>query len=218
MSLVRITFGDLFIEPYPQHPRSYFQRWLAGKQKFFDNLDDEILAAIASVQVDNASGTDLNHVGADFGRLGRRRGRGDTDYRNHIKRIVNAYEGDGTLGAIRFAVSNAVLADEGSVRIDQHYADLEYTLTLSEWEAHEVGTVWELADIADPSVVEQRDLIYDCGDATIEIAPEEATQATNIHESPDAQILLEPTETAVDMDADRGFGSDLLDGEDELGR
>lgn len=217
MALIRLIYGDFFDKPFPQHPDSDFQGWLAGHQAFFDTLDEEILASIASGQVDHAVGTDLNEVGAIFGKLGKRRGRGDTSYTRFLKSVVNAYEGNGTLGAIRFAVATVLLSDEETVHIEEFYHDLEYTIRVTEWADHVIGEVWNLADIADPSTVKQRGLIYDCGSAVVDIAPEEATDGTTQYESPDAVIDIAPSGTAIDMDADRGFGTNLLDGQDTLG-
>lgn len=216
MPLVQLMFGDLFAEPLPQHPDSYFQRWVAGHQALFDDLDQEILAVIASTQVGNAAGTDLNNVGGIFGAIGKRRGRGDAAYENYLKTIVRAYEGNGTRGGLKFVVANIVLAPEDTIGVVEHFSDLEYTVRVSRWETHTVGSIWTLADISDPSAVEMRDLIYDCGDAAVKLSPAESTEVTDTHESPDAQMLLSPTEAAVDADADRGLGSETLDGDGEF--
>ena len=216
MPLVKLAFGDLLTEPLPQHPDSYFQRWIAGHQAFLDRLDQEILAVIASTQVGNAVGVDLDNVGAIFGAIGKRRGRGDAAYEDYLEGIVRAYEGSGTRGGLKFVVANIILAPEDTIGIVEHFSDLEYTVRLSRWESHTVGSIWRLTDISDPSLVKMRDLIYDCGDAEVELSPAESTEVTDTHESPDAQMLLSPTEAAVDADADRGLGSETLDGDGEF--
>lgn len=215
--MLSTEYADLLPQPWPEHPQENIQRWARGHQHFLDTLDKELLTLIASHQVDHANGLDLNQIGAYFGDLGKRRGRSDASYRRYLKSLVNSYTGNGTTGAICFAIASGILRPQSTVNIVQHFESLEYSVTLTEWADHEIGTVWHLADLADPSCVEMRDLTYEHGDAAVEVEPSESTDVTTITHGGDAVIEINPSESKADMDRDRGLGSDTYDGEGGLG-
>lgn len=216
--LIERRYGQFLESAFPKHPESRLQGWIAGHQKLFNDLDEELLALIASHQVGHAQGVDLDFIGSYFGILGKRRGRGDANYRRYLKSIVDAYTGNGTRQGIRFAVSAVTLTDpESSVEITEDFQNQTYTLHISYWADHEAAQVRKSADISDPSGVRLEQVIYECGEQPITVAPTEAAEASVTHESSDGAINIAPSETASDPDADRGYGTMVYDGNHVFG-
>lgn len=215
--MVTAGYEDFLPYPWPAHPDTALQGWADGHQHVLDSLDKELLTVIASHQVDHANGIDLNQIGAIFGDLGKRRGRSDSRYRRYLKSLVESYTGNGTTGAIRFAIASGIVKPQAAVDVQQDYEELEYDVTLTDWTNHEIGTVWHLADLADPSCVNMRSLTYEHGNAGVVVAPSESTEVTTVHEQGDAVVEINASESTADMDRDRGLGSGEYDGTGELG-
>lgn len=149
------TVAEHYPRPLPGREESNVQGYAAAQQVLFDELDDDLEYVIASHQVERARGEDLDQIGARFGQLGRRYGRGDGSYQRYLKSVVNSYAGVGTINDITIAVAGAVDAAPEAVAVREDYTTNEYGLTIHEWGVHETDLVAQLADLADPSCVER---------------------------------------------------------------
>jgi hypothetical protein len=164
----RSRFRKRFKRPFPQHSDSNVQRFAAGFGTKYEQLGAYFEQIAISHRIDLASGTTLDRIGTFFGTLGRRRGRGDDEYRRFLQSIVDTFRGRGTKDGIKFAVSAGVGADDpDEILIDEFFDALEYQLTITNWASHSGIDVRYLADLADPSVVKLREPLqyYYRGDA-----------------------------------------------------
>jgi hypothetical protein len=157
--------GETLAQRLPDALPSYddetdFAGWLAAHQDEIDALDEDLTAVQESLQVANATGEDLDLLGADFGILGRRRGRNDEAYRQYLTSLTQAYSGRGTPPGVRTAVAAGLVVDEADVRLREDFTNNAYEIELREWTAHRTGAVHELADLADPVAVERVDPLY----------------------------------------------------------
>jgi hypothetical protein len=194
------------------------RQWLAVYQDHFDDLAAEIAKVKRSRSIDLAQGIELDLHGARYGRLGRRRGRADGEYRHWIKAIATTYQGIGTLRDIKIAVAAGVVADdpETAVSSEEHPADLEYSLTIHEWSNHRLGLVYDLADLADPVLVDLRSPVtyqHPLCEVVIDL---EDTAAGGTGEHPPAAVEI-GTPDSYGETVRAGFGADRFDGEDIWG-
>lgn len=155
---------DTVLEQFPEllrrEPESIFRRYIDAHDEELDEFDADFTQVIASHQVDNATGNDLNRIGRLFGELGRRQGRTDTEYRVHLKHIIQSFNGRGTVPGIKFAVSSGLNVQADTVEVEEHFDDIEYTIILNDWEAHSGSNIEELADLSDASVSRLREIVY----------------------------------------------------------
>jgi len=111
--------------------------------------------AVASHQVNRASGFDLDQIGALFGELGRRRGRSDQEYRAFLKTIVQSFSGRGTIPGLKFAIAAGVGVDSSDVTITEDFTEIGYEVRVDNVDTTFLSSVInDLADLADPSGVE----------------------------------------------------------------
>jgi hypothetical protein len=134
---------------------SIVSRYIASYEDEVSTTDDKIDEVITSRQVDNASGTDLDRIGALFGELGRRRGRPDGEYRTFIKSIVQSFNGRGTIPGLKFAIAAGIGTDPENVVIDEDFEEVGYTITIENTDSGFLTkAINDLAQLADPSGVE----------------------------------------------------------------
>lgn len=171
------TVSDNLALPLPQADDSEVQQLASGIDGDLAALSLGLRDAIDSYQLPHATGGDLDEIGKDFGRLGRRRGRDDRAYRQFLSSIVRAFEGRGTVRDVKFAVGLGIGRGRDDVRIDETFiarqntqrrlsrqelgvlsgeeivlsaiGGREYQLTLTDWEAHQSDTVRTLAELSD---------------------------------------------------------------------
>lgn len=111
---------------------------------------------------------DLDRVGAIFGELGKRRGRDDEEYETFLRSIVQSFSGRGTLDGIKFSVASALDIDPEQVIIVEDFQNNSYAVTLEEpFPSHQIRTLTELADLADPSGVEFGSIVYELSEETV---------------------------------------------------
>lgn len=146
-----------FPQPFPRDPSSEFRKWVDSNQDRLSEYDQDIEAVVASHLITQADGQELDEIGAAFGTLGERRGRGDNVYRKYLQGIVDAFAGRGTKTGMTFAIAAGVSVTNDEIGVDEHFDALEYSLTLYDWERHETGLIHQLADLADPVAVELRE-------------------------------------------------------------
>lgn len=130
-------------------------RFAEGHSEETTVTSDKIAAAIESHQIDNAEGTELDHLGSLFGELGKRRGRNDDEYRAFIKSIVQSFNGRGTLPGLRFAIAAGIGAEPDNININEDFEKVGYTIRIENTDTSFLsGVINEMADLADPSGVE----------------------------------------------------------------
>jgi len=129
-------------------------------QAEFDGFRSDTDAVQDSLFIDTADGGSLDQIGADFGLIGRRRGRGDTAYRQFLRSVVPAFDGRGTERDVEVAVAAGVARAPLFVDLRQDFDNREYEVELFDWSAHRTGTVHDLADLADPVAVDRVDPVY----------------------------------------------------------
>lgn len=132
---------------------SVFYRYITSHQEEIDVYSENLEQAEISRQVDRATGRDLDRIGKIFGTLGRRAGREDDEYSIYLQNIVAMFTGRGTKLAIREAVAGALDISVEDVGLRENFDRVEYDVILYDWPRHEVLTVEEVAEIADPSGV-----------------------------------------------------------------
>jgi hypothetical protein len=165
-----------------------------------DELRGDTESVADSLAVETAAGESLDQIGADFGLIGRRRGRTDVAYRRFIQSLVPAFEGRGTENDVRIAVAAAVAADAGQIDLREIFSAREYQVELFDWTAHQTGTVHELADLSDPVAVDRVDPLYYFADPAV------VTVTTSLPVSEPAVIGVDAasarsTRTAVGLSA-----------------
>lgn len=211
--------GERIPRPLSKDPDSNLQQWLAELQAAADNLDASVDTARKSSQIRNASNEALDEIGKDFGPLGKRRGRGEEQYRSFLLSLVAAFDGRGTAPGIRTAVAAGILAHVDDVALIEDEDALEYEVVLENaaWAPHSSSTVRELADLADPSVVQQREPVHnrlpiasigiDAGDTVI-------NSGTTL---PTATIGIDAGDTEHEtINSEDTFGTGRFDGNDSF--
>jgi len=177
-------------------------RWRA-----FNANDTGIVYADAADIVQRDS-SDLDRIGAFFGELGKRRGRSDDEYTTFLRSIVQSFTGRGTVDGIKFAVASALDVEPEKIIIDENFVTNEYEVRLEDpFPPHELVTLTELADLADPSGVEFGTITYDIAaeqvDATDSVSVT-AGQQVDEETSIDDTVGVNPNLTTIDeqMQAD----------------
>lgn len=171
--------GDLFI--IDQEYYSVMSRYLSAHDDEFDAYNDDLLDVIQSHQIDNATGDDIDRIGALFGQLGARQGRTDDVYRSFLKSIVDSFSGRGSRSGLKFAIAAAVGGEPSDIQIVENVEELSYTVRITNVDTDFLtSAVNELAELADPSGVELREAIILTGDSEIgvESSPSTATSQT----------------------------------------
>lgn len=130
-------------------------RYLSAYNEQSTQVADSIDSAIASRQVNNATGSDLDQIGGLFGELGRRRGRSDQEYRAFLKTIVQSFSGRGTIPGLKFAIAAGIGTDSSNVIIIEDFDQTGYEIRLNNIDTTFLSSVVnDLAELADPSGVD----------------------------------------------------------------
>ncbi|MFC7323257.1 hypothetical protein ACFQMF_01555 [Halorubrum rutilum] len=206
-----VPLGERVPYPLPQDDDTTLQQWLAELQVEADDVDAAVDAVLASVQPRAASGQALDELGRDFGVLGRRRGRDDEQYRSFLLGLVAAFDGRGTVPGVETAIAAGVLATADDVSLTEDFDTQQYEVTLENeaWSAHQSGTVRELADLADPSVVELREPVHNrLSPAGVQVVSGE-TEITVMHVSASATPTVRAADTQHEtVDSAGTFGTE----------
>jgi len=145
-------------------------------QAEFDDFKSDTEVVQDSLFVNTADDGSLDQIGADFGLIGRRRGRDDTAYRQFLRSVVPAFDGRGTERDVEVAVGAGVARAPRFVDLRQDFDNREYEVELFDWSAHRTGTVHDLADLADPVAVDRVPPVYYFSDevgVVVGVAPTE---------------------------------------------
>lgn len=179
---------------------SVLTRYVAAHNEVADHYSHtEIQDVIDSHQVDNATGDQLDEIGALFGEIGRRRGRTDDEYRALLKSIVQSFSGRGTVPGMKFAIAAGIGTDPENIKIDEDFTKVGYEIRIENVDTTFLSSVVNsMAQLSDPSGVEllSDPIIVNDGDV----------------------ILFVPTES-TETDSDVGLGGNVLtlDGNSLLG-
>lgn len=147
-------------EVLPRFRDSRLATVIEAIQAEFDTFRSDTEEVSDSLFVNSADGDSLDQIGADFGVIGRRRGRPDAAYRQFLRSLVPAFDGRGTEQDVEIAVAAGVARDPTVVDLRQDFGNREYQIELFDWPAHRTGTIRELADIADPVAVDRIDPVF----------------------------------------------------------
>jgi len=211
-----VDLGERVPYPLPQDDDTTLQQWLAELQIEADDVDIALDNVLESLQVEHAPTRALDELGKDFGELGKRRGRDDDQYRSFLLGLVAAFDGRGTPPGLKTAIAVGVLASADDVSLIEDFGTQEYEVVLENeaWSPHRSGTVRDLADLADPSVVQLRGPVHHRL-ATAPIGIEtEATAINSGTELATAAVGIDAGETDREtVNTEDTFGVDRFDGE-----
>jgi hypothetical protein len=186
-------------------------------QSEFDEFKSDTDAVQDSLFIDTADGGSLDQIGADFGLIGRRRGRDDTAYRQFLRSVVPAFDGRGTERDVEVAVGAGVAVDAGEIDLRQDFSNREYEVELFDWSAHRTGTVRDLADLADPVAVDRIDPLYYFSDPVVVATASDATRIDSGVTLPLADIRVAADETeSRTVNSDGSFGTARFDGTEQF--
>jgi len=211
--------GERIPYPFPQDDNTTLQQWLAELQAEADSVDAALDTVVKSVQPRGADSQALDELGRDFGPLGRRRGRPDDQYRSFLLGLVAAFDGRGTPPGVRTAIAAGVLATVGDVSLLEDFNAQEYEVVLENeaWSAHRSGTVRDLADLADPSVVQLRDPVHNRLGPTVVRVGAGTTELSEMFVSDPAIPGIGAGETVHEtVNSDDTFGTGRFDGDDSF--
>lgn len=208
--------GERIPYPLPQDSEATLQQWLAELQAEADDVDTALDAVLDSVQPGNAKDQALDELGRDFGVLGRRRGRPDDQYRSFLLGLVAAFDGRGTPPGLKTAIAAGVLATADDVSLIEDFDSQEYEVVLENeaWSSHRSGTVRELADLADPSVVQLREPVHNQLDPAVVRIVTGATEIAEMFVSEPATPGVGAGETTHEtVNSQDTFATGRFDGE-----
>lgn len=197
--IITTDFIEYFPEILPRSVETVFRRYVDSHGLEFGGLDAATRYVKKSHTLEEASGDDLDRIGALFGQLGARRGRSDSEYRAYLGSLVQSFNGRGSVQGLKFAIAAAVNTDESNIVIEEDFVNNSYEIEIQDVEAGFLsGVVNELAELADPSAVELAapPIILGAGDE-----------------------LFVGRETATEIDSISGLGSQTLtiDGQSTMG-
>jgi len=135
---------------------SIISRYLDAHEDELDDVEEALQEVINNKFVDTASGDALDELGKLFGStIGKRRGRSDEQYRIYLKSIVQSFVSRGTVNGIKLAVSAATEVPLEDIQINEDFTDVEYEIQVQAATPVTVELLEEVAEIADPSGVDQ---------------------------------------------------------------
>lgn len=135
--------------------KSIISRYLTSSENEHDSVEDELQSIIEGKFIDSASGNELDRIGKTFGRIGKREGRSDTQYRIYLKSVVQSFVSRGTKNGIKTAVSAATDVPLSDIDINENFQKNEYEVQVTAATPITGSLLEEVAEIADPSGVTQ---------------------------------------------------------------
>lgn len=135
---------------------SIISRYLDSHEEELDRVEDAVQEVINNKFVQSASGDNLDRLGRLFGpTIGKRRGRSDEQYRIYLKSIVQSFVSRGTVNGIKLAISAATDVPLDDIEINEDFENVEYEVSVIPNTPVTVSLLEEVAEIADPSGVNQ---------------------------------------------------------------
>ncbi len=130
-------------------------------KRYVDTFDDDVEyvgelqdEAQVSRAIENASGTRLDLIGAQFGEIGRRLGRDDGEYSSYLLSVVNAFNATGTKSDIRFVAAGALGVDPDNITITEDTVRVGFNISVDASGALFAQSLNELLDQASAAGVE----------------------------------------------------------------
>ena len=208
---------DFYPPPLPRDTRSNFRQWVEAHQDEYNKRDFDLENILESHRITEADDDALDRIGAMFGPLGKRRRRGDNEYRRYLMGLSDTFSGRGTNHAIRFAVASGIFADTDQINIEENTTSLTYSLSIEDWEPHSTRTVDDLSQLADPSVVERvPPICYLREGGGVGASADDMTQGVTVT-LPKISVGVRQHHIEHRTDYDDGFGAGQFDGSDEFG-
>ena len=136
-----------------------------------ESVGDSIDTSIASKYIDEAPGESLDLIGSAFGEIGRRRRRTDAEYRKFLRSIVRAFNANGTIGDIKFAVASALRGRTDDVRVEEDFEQTGFRVYIDTGDSKVfTASLNDLIDLSSPTGVELlRPPVLQTGDTEIGI-------------------------------------------------
>jgi len=131
-------------------------RYLDAVENELDTVEDDLVNVVNNSFVESATGDNLDELGKLFGpQIGKRRGRSDEQYRIYLKSVVQSFVSRGTVTGIKLAVSAATDVPIEDITINEEFDQTRYEVQVVPNTPITVNLLEEVADIADPSGIEQ---------------------------------------------------------------
>jgi hypothetical protein len=135
---------------------SILSRYIDSSAEEFESVDEEIIGATQAKFLSDAEGSELDAIGRLFGDvIGKRRGRNDTQYSIYLQSVVQSFISRGTKTGIKLAISAATDVPVADITINEDFTTNQYEVIVIPDTAVRVSLLETIADIADPSGVEQ---------------------------------------------------------------
>lgn len=148
--------------------RSIIDRYIEAHEEILADVDNKKDQSISANFINQAEGQELDEIGKLFGELGKRRGRGDEEYRVNLKSIVQSFNGRGTVDGIKFAVASGLGVSTDSITVNEDFENTSYRVEIRDFgdlKETNLSTINELVELADPSGVELELLTFIFGPA-----------------------------------------------------
>jgi hypothetical protein len=146
--------GSTFFVTYVAE--SVLSRYLDGYEQEFDTLQDAIDVVVSNKFVRTADSESLDELGELFGDvIGKRRGRNDREYRQYLQTVVQSFTSRGTKSGIKLAISAATDVPLENIELRENFELNKYEVVVSPDIPVNVSLIESVADIADPSGIEQ---------------------------------------------------------------
>jgi hypothetical protein len=191
-----------------------FRTVIAALDADFETFSTETRTVKDSLFIDTAEGQSLDLIGEELSSIAARRGRSDTEYRQFLQALVPAFSGSGTEQDVELAVSAGITVPPTAVDLREDFSGVrEYEVELFDWNAHQTGTIRDLADLADPVAVDRIDPVYYFSElAAVGIK----SQRTDIDDGRVLDIaiagILGRSSQTVTINSDDSFGTARFDG------
>jgi len=171
---------------------SVISRYLSANEERLDQVNDALTKVIDEKFVDSASGESLDRIGRLFGQLiGKRRGRTDEQYRIYLKSVVQSFISRGTVTGIKLAISAATDVPIEDITIDEDFSANGYEVRVVPNTPVVGSLIEEVAEIADPSGVEQLATTFALDPEEVELNDNvKTTTGTRLDESISSDDLL----------------------------
>lgn len=137
-----------------------FKGWVEAHDSEVESLQNDIDQLKKSLQIDQATGGNLDRIGERYGIFGRRKGRNDDEYRQYLKSLITAYGGKGRKKDVRFALKATLAITDSDINIIEDEANNEYEIEIKSWDPHVSDVVEQAAEISDPAAVPLVDPIH----------------------------------------------------------
>lgn len=135
---------------------SIISRYLDAHEEELDDVEEALQEVINNKFIDTATGESLDEIGKLFGpTIGKRRGRSDKQYRIYLRSVVQSFISRGTVNGIKLAISAATGVPIEKIEIDEDFTTNSYNVTITPVVPITGSLIEEVAEIADPSGVEQ---------------------------------------------------------------